>query len=65
MKKYRPKKFVMYSYGTIYRAYVSCHPNSKWEFGGIFGGSIVKLSNGHTTIYVDKDQFEKNWIEVL
>lgn len=64
MKKYRPKEFMIYSYGTLYKCHVSCYPQSKWGFEGIFDDR-VKLSNKHTTIYVDKDQFEKNWIEVL
>lgn len=64
MKKYRPKEFMIYSYGTLYKCHVSCHPQSKWELDGIFGNR-VKLSNKHTIIYVDKVQFEKNWIEVI
>ena len=63
MAKYRPKQYVMYFYGTEYKACISCFPQSRWELIKK-SDREVELSNKHTTICITAEDFEKRWVEV-
>ena len=63
MSKYRPKQYVLYIYGTEYKAYVSCYPQSRWELIKRTD-SEVTLANKHTTIHITAEGFEKHWVKV-
>ena len=63
MKKYRPKTQIMYSYGTLYKANIMCHPQSRWEFLHETM-SIVHLGNKNVALAITKEEFEKHWVEV-
>ena len=62
MTKYRPKKFITYSYGTEYKAYVNCYPQSRWELIKKSDREVV-LANKHTAICMTPEDFEKHWVK--
>ena len=59
--KFRPKKFVMYRYGELYKAYINCLPQSRWELVYEKEDEVV-LNNKHTSIAITRQDFEKHWI---
>lgn len=63
MKKYRPKHYVLYIYGTEHKACISCQPQSRWELVSKSDGKI-RLANKHTTICLEPEDFERSWVEV-
>lgn len=63
MKKYRPKKFILYFYGTVRKACISCYPQSRWELISITD-KRVELANKHTSICITVEDFEQHWVEV-
>lgn len=63
MAKYRPKHYILYRYGTEYRASIDCYPQSRWQL--IFKNNReVALTNKHTTIHLSTEDFERDWIKV-
>lgn len=63
MKKYRPKHYMLYRYGTEYKASIDCYPQSRWKL--IFKNDReVALTNKNTTIHLSTEDFEQHWIEV-
>ena len=63
MAKYRPKQYVMYFYGTEYKASIDCYPQSRWELVHETTGEVI-LANKHTRIHITTEDFEKRWIKV-
>jgi len=63
MNKYRPKTFIMYFYGTINKAVITCYPQSRWELVYERDDKVC-LKNKHTSIELNKDDFSKHWKEV-
>ena len=63
MAKYRPKQCVVYLYGTTHKASITCQPQSRWELVSKSDGKI-RLSNKHTTICLEPEDFERGWVEV-
>lgn len=63
LKKYRPKHYISYFFGTGDKAYIHCYPQSRWELISKTTNRAV-LANKHTTIYLKVEDFEKHWVEV-
>lgn len=61
--KYRPNTTIMFFYGFDCKAYVTCHPQSRWEL--VKGDeSIVTLKHKNVAIDLKREDFEKRWQKV-
>lgn len=63
LKKYRPKHYISYIFGTVNTAYISCYPQSRWDLISKSTNRAI-LTNKNTTIYLKAEDFEKHWVEV-
>lgn len=63
MAKHRPKHYMLYTYGTVYKASIDCYPQSRWELIKRTD-SEVTLANKHTTIRMRIEDFERHWVKV-
>ena len=61
--KYRPNTVIMYFYGFDCKAYVTCHPQSRWELVKD-DGIKVTLKHKNVTIDLKRADFEKQWKKV-
>lgn len=63
MSKYKPKTFIMYTYGTIYQAVITCYPQSRWELVYEKDNQVC-IRNKYVSIALKKSDFEEYWEEV-
>ena len=59
---YRPKRQIIYNFGTQGIATIVCHPRSKWLCISM-GKYHTILQNRTVTISIPTKEFESQWVE--
>lgn len=58
----RPRTYIMYMFGTLYQAYISCYPQQWWEYKD--KGNVTELRRDKIVITIKTEDFRKDWLEV-